>query len=956
MVRSATRKLGATTMMQHVRRFHQSILLSGAFLVLLPGTASPSTASLAVSSLAGAADGGTVQLSIRLGGLTRPSALRWDLNYSTLDFQAVSLTPGLVVTEAGKILSCVSKAAGSIQCIVAGMNSNVMQDGVVARVSMTLSLNPISSRPVGIGNGQASTPAGVPITVSATGGTVTVDKPGVSSLSCAPALVTGAGISSCTIKLTRPAGAAGATAYLSDDSASVSLTSPLAVPAGTSTAAFTATVLAPKADAKAAITAKVNNVSAAFSLQLNMLAVSTLSCSPSQLPTGATASCTVKLNRVAPTNTIVKIASGTTLLTVPAEVTVSAGSAAAPPFQIKAGTVTAELATTVKATLVATVSAPVILIRSATCPCTIWTSSNAPDVVSDPNTTVAVEAGMKFRTSSAGYVIGLRFFKGAANTGTHTGRLWTRGGSLLAFAQFTNETASGWQQVNFPAPVAVAANTTYVVSYQAPNGRVANDANFFATAGVTRGPLTALKDGVDGSNGVLRFGNGFPSSGVQSRNHWVDVVFNAAASTSPTSVPIPSSSGTGTARGTSAGLISAIDPWNGAETESLSCSPKRVKAGSTVTCQITVRDPVEALAVPIESDQADIRLPQVVRLRAGQRQAKFVAAVDEGTLEPSAVISAEVMGSVLRDEIEIVPPEIAITAPVEVFARVGEEVNFTPAARDRAGYPVPVSAGGTPRGAAVRGDGSFGWIPQQGQEGEHAIEFTAADPSGASASRQTRIVAGSRPVVSAKPEIACSPGAIGVLEGRWLSSGREQWTDAAGSAVQVEGAGVRINGELAPLLSLNPARVEFLCPQSPAGSRLRVEVETPWGVASPVDTEMAEASPRILRVHHYGTGREAVMRDHRDLGEPAQPGDIVYLRVTGGGSNIADLEVMTGGETSTVLGVSPSPYEAGISYIAVRIPDKIQPGDSVPLQVSLASPAGRRYTSNIATVAIEPSK
>ena len=38
-------------------------------------------------------------------------------------------------------------------------------------------------------------------------------------------------------------------------------------------------------------------------------------------------------------------------------------------------------------------------------------------------------------------------------------------GQLLASAPFTNETASGWQQVNFPAPVNIAANTTYVASY-----------------------------------------------------------------------------------------------------------------------------------------------------------------------------------------------------------------------------------------------------------------------------------------------------------------------------------------------------------------------------------------------------------------------------------------------------------------------------------------------------------
>ena len=38
---------------------------------------------------------------------------------------------------------------------------------------------------------------------------------------------------------------------------------------------------------------------------------------------------------------------------------------------------------------------------------------------------------------------------------------------------FTSETATGWQQATFAAPIAVTANTTYVASYHAPDGRYA---------------------------------------------------------------------------------------------------------------------------------------------------------------------------------------------------------------------------------------------------------------------------------------------------------------------------------------------------------------------------------------------------------------------------------------------------------------------------------------------------
>ena len=56
-------------------------------------------------------------------------------------------------------------------------------------------------------------------------------------------------------------------------------------------------------------------------------------------------------------------------------------------------------------------------------------------------------------------------------------------GTLLASATFTNETASGWQQVNFSQPVAIAANTTYVAATWRPNGHYSVTGAAFATAG-----------------------------------------------------------------------------------------------------------------------------------------------------------------------------------------------------------------------------------------------------------------------------------------------------------------------------------------------------------------------------------------------------------------------------------------------------------------------------------------
>ena len=133
---------------------------------------------------------------------------------------------------------------------------------------------------------------------------------------------------------------------------------------------------------------------------------------------------------------------------------------------------------------------------------------------------------MRFRADTNGTATGVRFYKGATNTGTHVGSLWTNTGTLLATATFTSETASGWQQVTFAAPVTLTANTTYVVSYHTNTGNYGVNGAYFASAGVDNAPLHALATGVDGANGVYVYGaSAFPTQTFNAANYWVDVVF-----------------------------------------------------------------------------------------------------------------------------------------------------------------------------------------------------------------------------------------------------------------------------------------------------------------------------------------------------------------------------------------------------------------------------------------------
>jgi hypothetical protein len=129
---------------------------------------------------------------------------------------------------------------------------------------------------------------------------------------------------------------------------------------------------------------------------------------------------------------------------------------------------------------------------------------------------------VRFRSEVDGYISALRFFKGAANTGTHVGHLWTSTGQLLATVTFSGESASGWQEMEFETPVAIGAGTTYVASYHAPSGGYSRTTDYFQSARQAF-PLLAPSTG----NGVYAYGPSgtFPSNSFASTNYWVDVVF-----------------------------------------------------------------------------------------------------------------------------------------------------------------------------------------------------------------------------------------------------------------------------------------------------------------------------------------------------------------------------------------------------------------------------------------------
>jgi mannan endo-1,4-beta-mannosidase len=190
-----------------------------------------------------------------------------------------------------------------------------------------------------------------------------------------------------------------------------------------------------------------------------------------------------------------------------------------------------------------TMSATFTVANGGVASSSLWNNSTTPAVSADPDTG-SVELGVRFRADVNGSVTALRFYKGSQNTGTHVGSIWTATGTKLTSATFTGESASGWQQVSFPSPVAITAGATYIASYFAPNGHYSVDEGWFAGKGADGGPLHFPADAAGAPNGVYRYGpSGFPQASYNASNYWVDIVFTPSGSTTTTSGPTTTTSG-----------------------------------------------------------------------------------------------------------------------------------------------------------------------------------------------------------------------------------------------------------------------------------------------------------------------------------------------------------------------------------------------------------------------------
>ena len=143
------------------------------------------------------------------------------------------------------------------------------------------------------------------------------------------------------------------------------------------------------------------------------------------------------------------------------------------------------------------------------------TTPNTASVASTATATV----GLTFFSTTAGSITAVRFYAGPTNTGPQPVALWNSTGTTKLGTGTSTDTGTGWRTVNLVTPVAIAANTNYVVTYTAPAGGyslTSNDLLLPRSTGVIRTRTGA---------GRLGSGTGFPTA-TNNNNYFVDVVLS----------------------------------------------------------------------------------------------------------------------------------------------------------------------------------------------------------------------------------------------------------------------------------------------------------------------------------------------------------------------------------------------------------------------------------------------
>ncbi|MEQ1956581.1 DUF4082 domain-containing protein [Mesorhizobium yinganensis] len=335
---------------------------------------------------------------------------------------------------------------------------------------------------------------------------------------------------------------------------------------------------------------------------------------------------------------------------------------------------------------------------------TVFSPTSTPAVVNTTDSS-AVELGMKFRSSVAGTVNGIRFYKSNQDTGTHTGALWSSTGTKLATLTFTGETASGWQIATFSSPITITPGQTYTASYHTNVGHYSNTINYF-TSDITNGPLTAL----GGNNGVYTYGSNslFPTTSISSTNFWVDVLFTPSAPNTPPTAAADSANavekggtlnGAGGSNATGNVLANDTDPDAG-DTETVTAvrfggTNGTVGAGLAGAYGTLVLNANGAFTYTINDNNVSVQAlrpastPLVEVFNYTMQDASGATASSSLTISIQGTNDAPVVASQTGNQTGVVNTPFSLTLPVGTFTDVDAGDSMTLSATQGDNSPLP---------------------------------------------------------------------------------------------------------------------------------------------------------------------------------------------------------------------------------------------------------------------------
>jgi hypothetical protein len=218
-------------------RFLSTILFLLAFV-------SSSYAQVALSlSSANVSQGQTATLNLTSASGGTASGIQWSLS-TTSDIVSIQVAAGPAATAAGKSVSCNGK-----KCLVSGMNMNVIPDGILATVNVSISPAGTGTEQVQFSGVVGSSPSGAELTGSGSAGVLTIATPStpppppasLSTFTCADSVLHQGDSTVCTLSFTGPAPTAGQAVV--DVQASLSAPSTIPVSVGASGVQFTLTSL-----------------------------------------------------------------------------------------------------------------------------------------------------------------------------------------------------------------------------------------------------------------------------------------------------------------------------------------------------------------------------------------------------------------------------------------------------------------------------------------------------------------------------------------------------------------------------------------------------------------------------------------------------------------------------------------------------------------------------------------